>query len=80
MATVLAVDDEEDILTIIRHNLEHEGHRVLTAPNGDRALEIVRDEHPDVVDAQAGNGISFIRCGHFIHLSQHRELYLSGSC
>src|SRR5436305_12267662 len=49
MATVLAVDDEEDILTIIRHNLEHEGHRVLTAPNGDRALEIVRDEQPDVV-------------------------------
>src|SRR5438067_12087820 len=49
MATVLAVDDEEDILTIIRHNLEREGHRVLTAPNGDRALEIVRDEQPDVV-------------------------------
>jgi DNA-binding response OmpR family regulator len=49
MATVLAVDDEEDILTIIRHNLEREGHRVLTAPNGDRAIEIVRDEKPDVV-------------------------------
>jgi DNA-binding response OmpR family regulator len=49
MATVLAVDDEEDILTIIRHNLEREGHRVLTAPNGDRALEIVRQERPDVV-------------------------------
>jgi DNA-binding response OmpR family regulator len=49
MATVLAVDDEEDILTIIRHNLEREGHRVLTAPNGDRALELVREEQPDVV-------------------------------
>src|SRR2546421_9713132 len=49
MATVLAVDDEEDILTIIRHNLEREGHRVLTAPDGDRALEIVREERPDVV-------------------------------
>src|SRR3982751_6587933 len=49
MATVLAVDDEEDILTIIRHNLEREGHRVLTAPDGDRALEIVREENPDVV-------------------------------
>ena len=49
MATVLAVDDEQDILTIIRHNLEREGHRVLTAPNGDRALEIVREEQPDVV-------------------------------
>jgi len=49
MATVLAVDDEEDILTIIRHNLEREGHRVLTAPNGDRAIELVREEQPDVV-------------------------------
>ena len=49
MATVLAVDDEQDILTIIRHNLEREGHRVLTAPNGDRALEIVREDQPDVV-------------------------------
>jgi len=49
MATVLAVDDEEDILTIIRHNLEQEGHRVLTAPDGDRALEIVKEERPDVV-------------------------------
>jgi DNA-binding response OmpR family regulator len=49
MATVLAVDDEQDILTIIRHNLEREGHRVLTAPNGDEALEIVREEKPDVV-------------------------------
>jgi len=49
MATVLAVDDEEDILTIIRHNLEREGHRVLTAPDGDKALEIVRTERPDVV-------------------------------
>src|SRR5947209_2679935 len=49
MATVLAVDDEQDILTIIRHNLEREGPRVLTAPNGDRALEIVREEKPDVV-------------------------------
>ena len=49
MATVLAVDDEEDILTIIRHNLEREGHRVLTAPDGDRALELVRQERPDVV-------------------------------
>jgi DNA-binding response OmpR family regulator len=49
MATVLAVDDEEDILTIIRHNLEHEGHRVLTAGDGDTALDLIREERPDVV-------------------------------
>src|SRR5438270_10418242 len=49
MATVLAVDDEEDLLTLIRHNLEDEGPRALPEPNGDRALESVRDEKPDVV-------------------------------
>ena len=49
MATVLAVDDEEDIRTIIKVNLEQEGHRVLTAEDGDRALAIVREETPDVI-------------------------------
>ena len=49
MATVLAVDDEEDIRTIIKVNLEREGHRVLTAEGGEQALELVREEPPDVI-------------------------------
>ena len=49
MATVLAVDDEEDIRTIIKVNLEREGHRVLTADGGEQALELVRQEPPDVI-------------------------------
>jgi DNA-binding response OmpR family regulator len=49
MATVLAVDDEEDIRTIIKVNLEREGHRVLTADGGEQALELVREEPPDVI-------------------------------
>lgn len=40
--TILLVDDEADILKITRTNLENLGYRVLTANNGDEALEVVQ--------------------------------------
>jgi DNA-binding response OmpR family regulator len=49
MATVLAVDDDDDILQIVRVNLELEGHEVLLARSGAEALELVRRRPPDVV-------------------------------
>jgi DNA-binding response OmpR family regulator len=49
MATVLIVDDEPDILLFVRVNMEMDGHDVLTAANGEEALELVRGRHPDVV-------------------------------
>ena len=49
MATVLIVDDEPDILLFVRVNMEMDGHSVLTAANGEEALEVVRERHPDVV-------------------------------
>src|SRR5436190_12715351 len=49
MATVLVVDDEADILELIRVNLELDGHRVLTALGGEEALDRVREEHPDLI-------------------------------
>lgn len=49
MATVLIVDDEPDILLFVRVNMEMDGHDVLTAANGEEALELVRVHHPDVV-------------------------------
>jgi len=36
--TILLVDDEEDILELLKYNLEREGYRVLTARNGVQAL------------------------------------------
>jgi signal transduction histidine kinase len=47
--TVLAVDDEPRNLEVITHIMEAQGVHVLTAEDGEAALEIVRDSSPDVV-------------------------------
>ncbi|MGH9148900.1 MAG: response regulator transcription factor, partial [Acidimicrobiales bacterium] len=49
MATVLVVDDEPDLVELLRLILEFEGYDVLTAGRGAEALEIVEIERPDVV-------------------------------
>lgn len=49
MLKVLVVDDEEHILELIRFNLERESFHVLTAGDGNQALEMVRSENPDLV-------------------------------
>jgi two-component system KDP operon response regulator KdpE len=46
---VLVVDDEPRMINFMRMNLELEGTRVISAPNGKEALERVREELPDVV-------------------------------
>jgi DNA-binding response OmpR family regulator len=49
LALVLVVDDEPDILELMRVNLEVAGHRVATARDGAEALEAVRREPPDAM-------------------------------
>jgi|ERR1041384_296764 two-component system alkaline phosphatase synthesis response regulator PhoP len=44
MKTVLVVDDEKDILDLIKYNLEKEGYSVLQARNGRAALDLARQE------------------------------------
>jgi len=47
--TVLVVDDEPDILGLIRHQLESQGYRVITAGLGEEALAKANAEHPDLI-------------------------------
>ena len=49
---ILVVDDQEETLVSLRHLLEREGHRVLTASSGDEALRIAKDAelHLIIVD------------------------------
>ena len=46
---VLAVDDEEPILALVRGYLEREGWQVVTAASGLEAVEIAQASAPDVV-------------------------------
>ena len=46
--TVLVVDDEQDILDLVRFRLEHDGYRVLTATDGQTGLTLAQAERPDL--------------------------------
>ena len=45
----MVVDDEEDIANLLKLILEAEGYEVVTALNGDKALELAEIETPDLV-------------------------------
>lgn len=46
---ILAVDDEEDILELVRFNIEREGYQVSCAISGEQALKSVRELLPDLI-------------------------------
>ena len=48
-AAILVVDDDADVLTTITAALSTTGARLLTASDGNAAVEICEREHPDVV-------------------------------
>ena len=49
MARVLVIDDEPDVLLLCRVNLQHAGHDVLEASDGERGLAQAMDERPDAI-------------------------------
>jgi two-component system phosphate regulon response regulator PhoB len=46
---ILIVDDEEDVLELVRYNLDKEGYRIETASTGEDALTKARAKLPDLV-------------------------------
>ena len=46
---ILVVDDEENILELIKFNLENNGYKVITSQNGSEALKIAKMEQPQLV-------------------------------
>jgi two-component system, OmpR family, alkaline phosphatase synthesis response regulator PhoP len=46
---ILVADDERDILEIISYNLVSEGYEVITAKDGNEALDLARKNHPDLI-------------------------------
>ena len=47
--TILVVDDEEDILELVRYNLSQEGYQVLCAQTGEKSLQILKSEPVDLM-------------------------------
>ncbi|MFZ5571076.1 MAG: response regulator [Thermodesulfobacteriota bacterium] len=47
--TILVVDDEEDILELVRYNLTREGYRIITAETGETAVSLVGKEDIDLI-------------------------------
>src|ERR1700709_759198 len=47
--TILVADDESHILHVVSMKLSNAGYRVLTAQDGQEALEIAQQEHPDLL-------------------------------
>lgn len=49
MARILVIDDEEIIQDVIQNILEQQGHEILLAENGQKALDIFKSEAIDLV-------------------------------
>ncbi|HCY84074.1 MAG TPA: DNA-binding response regulator [Desulfobacteraceae bacterium] len=47
--TILIVDDEEDILELIKFNLKSEGYNILQAMTGEEAIKIAKQSSPDLI-------------------------------
>jgi len=46
---ILMVDDEQDILELVKYNLEREGYEVFTAGNGREAIEVGKKVRADLI-------------------------------
>ncbi len=48
-ATILVIEDEENISNLVKFYLEKSGFRILVAEDGARGIELHASEHPDLV-------------------------------
>ena len=47
--TVLVVEDDDSLQDVLSYNLSRKGYRVLQAMDGDAALDMAREEKPDLI-------------------------------
>ena len=46
---ILAVDDEESIIDLLKVNIEKEGYVFISANNGEEGLKLATENHPDLI-------------------------------
>lgn len=49
MSKILVVDDEKDVVELLKFLLEKDGYTVITAFNGREALDVIHGQRPDLV-------------------------------
>ena len=49
MKKILVVEDEENILEALKYNISKEGYEFLSASDGDTAINLARQESPDLI-------------------------------
>lgn len=47
--TILIIDDDIDLVEILRVTLENENYEVIDAQNGERGVAVARDKNPDLI-------------------------------
>jgi two-component system phosphate regulon response regulator PhoB len=47
--TVLVIDDEKDLIELVRYNLEKDRFQVISATDGYKGLRLAKENHPDLV-------------------------------
>ena len=73
---ILVVDDEPHIRHMLRFLFEKRGHEVMTAEDGQSAIDMVASDSPDVVflDLNLPNKSGFEVCGEIRGQLKHRSL------
>ena len=83
--TILVVDDEKRLVSLVESYLTQEGYRVVTAHNGKDALTVADHENPDLIvthlscllDARVGEGQAAV-ADHLFDVSANRLLVFLG--
>jgi DNA-binding response OmpR family regulator len=51
---ILAAEDDEDVLSLVAFRLERSGYKVLKARDGEEALQLAREQPPDLAVLDVG--------------------------
>jgi len=54
MTVVLVADDDDDILLLVTTRLRRDGFEVIAARNGEEALALAKERHPDIAVLDIG--------------------------
>ena len=75
---ILTIDDEKDILLLLKFNLESEGYHVKTASSGKEGIEIAEEFNPDLIliDIMMPDMDGIETCRRFREIEKFQSTYI----